>query len=242
MHAAIVTGVSRGLGESMAAVLLDHGYSVLGIGRHDSPRLKHERYRFAAFDLADAARTREALEDSFRKVAAAKPESACLINNAASAGPVGVVGRLEGAGSAASLAVNLTAPILLANLFCAVFADDRLPRRIVNVSSGAAQSPLPGEGLYCVAKAGLEMLTRIIAAEQKAPAFRAISVRPGIIDTEMQVFARSQSPEDLPCVDMFREFHSLGQLVPPDVAAAKIVEKLVLAEVEHGRTYSYREL
>lgn len=242
MHAAIVTGVSRGLGESMATALLDRGYSVLGVGRHTSPRLKGDRYRFAAFDLADAARARDVLEDSFRLVAAAKPESVCLLNNAASAGPVGVLGKLEGGSSLASLSVNLTAPILLANLFCAVFSDEKLPRRIINVSSGAAQSPLPGEGLYCVAKAGLEMLTRILAAEQKAPGFRAISVRPGIIDTEMQVFARSQSPDVLPCVEMFREFHSQGQLVPPDVVAAKIIEKLVLSDVEHGRTYSYREL
>ncbi len=86
------------------------------------------------------------------------------------------------------------------------------------------------------------MLTRALAAEQAGPGFRAISLRPGIIDTEMQLFARSQSPDVLPCVDMFRDFHSQGRLVPPDVVAAKIAEKLVLGEVEHGRTYSYQEL
>lgn len=242
MHTAIVTGTSRGLGESLAAALLERGYTVLGLARRNSPRLAGERYRFVSFDLADAALGTQALAHSFRALADAKPESACLINNAASAGPVGVLGSLQDEGSAASLMVNLTAPVLLANLFCSVFADARLPRRIINVSSGAAQSALPGEGLYCVAKAGLEMLTRVLAAEQKGSGFRAISVRPGIIDTEMQAFARSQSKDALPCVDMFREFHSQGRLVPPDVVAARIVEKLVLGEVEHGRTYSYQEL
>jgi len=242
MHAAIVTGVSRGLGESIAAALLERGYAVLGVGRHSSSRLGGDRYRFASFDLGDAARATEALAPSFRALAAAKPESACLINNAASAGPVGVLGALQDSSSAASLAVNLTSPVLLTNLFCATFKDSSLLRRVINVSSGAAQSALPGEGLYCVAKAGLEMLTRVLAAEQTGPGFRAISVRPGIIDTEMQAFARSQSKEALPCVDMFREFHSQGRLVPADVVGAKIVEKLVLAEVEHGRTYSYQEL
>jgi hypothetical protein len=58
----------------------------------------------------------------------------------------------------------------------------------------------------------------------------------------MQQFARSQPREALPGVDMFREFHSQGRLVPPDVVAARIVDKLVLGEVEHGRTYSYQEL
>jgi len=242
MHAAIVTGASRGLGESLAAALLERGYTVLGVARRSSRRLAGERYRFVSFDLADATRATQALAAPFRALADARPESACLINNAASAGPVGVLGSLQDEGSAASLAVNLTAPLLLANLFCNVFTDARLPRRIINVSSGAAQSALPGEGLYCVAKAGLEMLTRVLATEQKASGFRAISVRPGVIDTEMQAFARSQSKDALPCVDMFREFHSQGRLVPPDVVAAKIVEKLVLGEVEHGRTYSYQEL
>ena len=242
MHAAIVTGVSRGLGESLAATLLASGYSVLGIGRHDSRHLAGDRYRFISFDLADAADTRKALEPSFRELAAAKPDSVCLINNAAVAGPVGVLGRLEDAGSTGSLVVNLLAPIARCNLFCAVFADAGLTRRIINVSSGAAQTALPGEGLYCVAKAGLEMLTRVLAAEQTADGFRAVSVRPGIIDTEMQLVARSQSPDALPCVDMFREFHSQGRLVPPDVVAEKIVGKLVLCDVEHGRTYAYQEL
>jgi benzil reductase ((S)-benzoin forming) len=242
MHAAIVTGVSRGLGESIAAALLDRGYSVLGVGRHDSRRLAGDRYRFAPFDLGDAVHTRATLEPFFRALAAVKPGSVCLINNAAAAGPVGMLGRLEDAGSTGSLAVNLVAPIALCNLFCSVFADPGLARRVINVSSGAAQSALPGEGLYCVAKAGLEMLTRVLAAEQNDPGFRAISVRPGIIDTEMQLFARSQSPDALPCVDMFREFHSQGRLVPPDVVAEKIVAKLVLADVEHGRTYTYQEL
>jgi benzil reductase ((S)-benzoin forming) len=242
MHAAIVTGVSRGLGESIAAELLTRGYTVLGVGRHSSTRLAGGRYRFVSFDLGDAAKTRAALEPSFRALAAEKPESVCLINNAAVAAPVGVLGTLGDAASMGSLAVNLVAPFALCNLFCAVFTDAQLSRRVINVSSGAAHSALPGDGLYCVAKAGLEMLTRVLAAEQRAPGFCAISVRPGLIDTEMQLFSRSQSSDVLPCVEMFREFYSQGRLLPPDVVAEKIVAKLMLAEVEHGRTYMYQEL
>jgi benzil reductase ((S)-benzoin forming) len=230
------------LGEAIAAKLLGHGFVVLGVGRRTSARLSGERYLFATCDLADAAHVASVLAAPFRALAQQNPESVCLINNAATAGPVGVLGKLDDEPSAGALAANLVAPIALVNLFCATFADEKLPRRVINVSSGAAQNALPGESLYCVAKAGLEMLTRALAAEQTSTSFRAISVRPGIIDTEMQLFARSQSPDVLPCVEMFREFHSQGRLVPPDVAAAKIVDKLVLGEVEHGRTYSYQEL
>ncbi|MGE5737767.1 MAG: SDR family NAD(P)-dependent oxidoreductase, partial [Betaproteobacteria bacterium] len=128
------------------------------------------------------------------------------------------------------------------NLFCSAFRDDAVERRIINVSSGAAQSTLPGEALYCVAKAGLEMLTRSLADEIRSPRFAAITLRPGIIDTPMQAFARSQPRTVLPSVDLFKGFHAGGQLQPPHVVARKVVDRLVLAPVENGRTYTYAEL
>lgn len=242
MHAAIVTGVSRGLGASLAGVLLERGFTVLGIGRASGAGLTGPHFRLARFDLTAAARIDEILTPEFSALASTRPASVCLLNNAATVGPAGVLGMLEAADAASALAVNLAAVVALANLFCRTFTDQAQPRRIINVSSGAAQTALAGESLYCVAKAGMEMLTRALAVEQTAPGFRAISVRPGIIDTDMQRFARSQSRDVLPCVDMFQEFHRQGRLVPPDVVAAKIVDRLVLGDVEHGQTYSYQDL
>ena len=241
MKTAIITGVSRGLGEALAVALLTRGFAVTGIGRLSSTRLTGERYRFVRIDLAELASI-EAVTPAFRAIADARPESVCLINNAAAVEPVGVVGALDDSKVALALAVNLIAPFALANLFCRVFTDAALPRRVINVSSGAAERALPGNGPYCVAKAGLEMLTRQLVAEQQAPTFRAISVRPGVIDTAMQAFARAQSSDVLPSVGLFRGFHESGQLVAPEVVAAKIADKLVLGEIEQGRTYNYREL
>lgn len=242
MHAAIVTGVSRGLGEALAIELLGRGFRVLGVGRTNSPRLAHDAYRFVACDLGESAALPATLASAFAALAAERPASACLVNNAATIESVGVLGRLDAARIAQSIAVNLTAPVVLADLFLRTFADDRVGRRIVNVSSGAAQSPLSGEALYCVAKAGLEMLTRMLAAEAPAGRLRAITLRPGVIDTPMQAFARSQAKDVLPSVDLFVGFHENGQLVAPAVVARKVVERLVLADVEQGRTYSYAEL
>ena len=242
MLTAIITGVSRGLGEALAMELLARECRVLGIGRSSSAQLGGERYRFAACDLAHPTSLSAPVESAFRAIAADAPTQVCLINNAATIEPVGVLGTQEASAIAASIAVNLIAPVVLSNLFCRVFDDDAIERRIVNVSSGAAQSTLSGEALYCIAKAGLEMLTRSLAAEQVSQRFRAISVRPGVIDTAMQTYARSQSSERLPSVDLFKGFHAGRQLVPPDVAARKIIDRLVFAAVEHGRTYTYAEL
>ena len=242
MKAAIVTGVSRGLGESLAAALLARGFAVTGVGRTSAGRLAGEHYRFVRCDLGEVVAIEPTLAPLFAGIAATRPRSVCLINNAAVAGPVGALGKLDAAAIAESLAVNLVAPLALVNLFCRAFSDDAAQSLVINVSSGAAQSPLGGSGPYSVAKAGLEMLTRQIAAERKAPGFRAISVRPGIIDTGMQAYMRSLPRDKYANVDMFREFHASGQLVPPDVVAAKIVDRLVLGDVENGRCYSYKEL
>jgi NAD(P)-dependent dehydrogenase (short-subunit alcohol dehydrogenase family) len=215
---------------------------VLGVGRSSPARLAHERYRFVRCDLAQASMLPAVLEPAFGAIAAAGSSAVCLINNAATLEPVGVVGTTEADHIVTSITVNLTAPIVLASLFCRVFADDSVERRIINVSSGAAQSAITGQALYCIAKAGLEMLTRSLAAEHTSPRFRAITLRPGVIDTPMQAFARSQPKERLPSVELFNGFHASRQLVPPDAVARKVVERLVLGPVEHGRTYSYAEL
>jgi len=63
-----------------------------------------------------------------------------------------------------------------------------------------------------------------------------------VMDTQMQTYARGQPGERLPSVDMFKGFHAHGQLVAPDTVARKAVDRLVLGDVEQGRTYSYSEL
>ncbi len=241
MKTAIVTGVSRGLGESLARGLLAHGFAVTGIGRANAASLSGPAYRFVACDLADAGAIDATLAPAFRAIADARPGFVCLINNAAVAGPVGTTGALESVDLASAIAVNLVAPLAIANLFCRVFVDRTQVRRIINVSSGAADSPLAGGGPYSIAKAGLEMLTRQLAAEHDAVTFRAVTIRPGVIDTDMQTFMRTQSADTLPSVELFKGFHRDQRLVAPDTVAGKIIDKLVLAEVEQGRTYNYRE-
>jgi len=242
MRAAIVTGVSQGLGEALAHRLLDQGFRVLGLGRTSSPRLSGAAYAFVAVDLAETARIGTACVPAFAALAHDQPAFVALVNNAALVEPVGRIGRLDDAALARSLAVNLAAPALLCNLFCRAFPGPGGERRIINVSSGSAQRTVPGAGLYSVAKAGLEMLTSALATDHRDPGFRAISVRPGIIDTAMQRYARSQSPEVFPAAPMFQGFHKAGQLVAADTAAAVLVDRLLVGPVEHGRTYTYQDL
>jgi NAD(P)-dependent dehydrogenase (short-subunit alcohol dehydrogenase family) len=237
---AVVTGVSSGLGEAIAANLLARRFEVVGVGRAAAARLAAGSFRLVVADLADVAQLPGTLDDLFGELATRRMSSITVINNAATAAPVGTVGDLDAGVVAASLAVNLVAPVMVANAFVRTFRAVGIDRRLVNVSSGAAVRPIPGSGPYNVAKAGLEMLTSVVAAEQSG--ISAIAIRPGILDTPMQSFLRSQSEERLPAVGLFRGFHDDRRLVPPDVTAAKIVERLVIGPIENGRVYTYDDL
>jgi hypothetical protein len=70
-----------------------------------------------------------------------------------------------------------------------------------------------------------------------------VSLRPGVIDTDMQTSVRMRTEVEVPAVAMFRGFHSDRRLTAPDVAAAKIADKIVLArKLKNGATYAWPDL
>lgn len=242
MRAAIVTGVSRGLGEALAAAMLARGFAVLGVGRTAGAKLTGRLYGHAACDLAQPALIAAAVTPALRELAGRRPTQVTLVNNAAVASPVGLVGHLDAAAVASALLINAAAPLVMADLFCRTFPDDAIERRIINISSGAAQTAIAGSAVYGMSKAALEMLTRSIAVEGTTPRFRCISLRPGIFETAMQAYMRSRDPAEFPSVGLFRGFKENGLLKDPADVAAQIVEKLVLGPVENGRTYTHTDL
>jgi len=56
---------------------------------------------------------------------------------------------------------------------------------IINISSAAAKLPTPGIGEYSVSKAGVWMLTRVLALELSGYDIKVNAIGPGFIDTPM---------------------------------------------------------
>ena len=56
--------------------------------------------------------------------------------------------------------------------------------KIVNISSNAARKASSGMGIYCVAKAGLEMLTKVMAVELASEHINVNAVAPGMVRTQ----------------------------------------------------------
>ena len=129
----------------------------------------------------------------------------------------------------------------MADLFFRSFPDDTVERRIINVSSGAAQTAIAGTLVYGMSKAALEMLTRAIAAECSDPRFRCISLRPGIFETGMQAYMRSRDPAEFPSVGALSRLQ--GQRTP-EGSRGRGRENRRQARarpVENGRTYSHTD-
>jgi NAD(P)-dependent dehydrogenase (short-subunit alcohol dehydrogenase family) len=57
--------------------------------------------------------------------------------------------------------------------------------RIINIASGAARIPTPGVGEYSVSKAGVWMLTKVLATELAEHGITANAIGPGFIKTPM---------------------------------------------------------
>jgi NAD(P)-dependent dehydrogenase (short-subunit alcohol dehydrogenase family) len=182
MPTAIVTGASRGLGLALAESLADRGWRLVidardGVALERAAAVLRARTEVVAVagDVADPEH-RRAL------VAAADGSVDLLVNNASTLGPSPLpplarypLGELEQV-----YRVNALAPLAL--------MQEALPRlaegaRIVNVTSDAAREPYEGWGGYGSAKAALEQLTAVFAAEQ--PALRVYAVDPGDMNTRM---------------------------------------------------------
>jgi 2-deoxy-D-gluconate 3-dehydrogenase len=94
--------------------------------------------------------------------------------------------------SAAETEPALWNKIIETNLFgtflvsrhAAVIMKAQAGGRIVSISSTAGRTAAPGMGVYGVAKAGLEMLTKVLAAELAAHKITVNAVAPGMVRTD----------------------------------------------------------
>jgi 3-oxoacyl-[acyl-carrier protein] reductase len=84
--------------------------------------------------------------------------------------------------------------------YCRAAAQAMMAKRtgsIVNMSSVAAQHSNKGQANYAAAKAGVEALTRTLAAEMASRKVRVNAVAPGFIETDMTTAVRNAAGEKI---------------------------------------------
>jgi len=182
MPTAIVTGASRGLGLALARSLADVGWRLVidardGLALEQAAAGLRKRTDVVALagDVADPWH-RQAL------VAAAEGRLDLLVNNASTLGsaPLPPLARYPLDELERVYRVNVLAPLALMQLALPLLAEGA---RIVNVTSDAAVEAYAGWGGYGSAKAALEQLSAVFAAEQ--PALRVYAVDPGDMNTHL---------------------------------------------------------
>jgi NAD(P)-dependent dehydrogenase (short-subunit alcohol dehydrogenase family) len=92
------------------------------------------------------------------------------------------------------LDVNLSGVMLTGRTAARLMIDGDIKGSIVNIASVAGRIGLIGAGDYCVSKAGVVMLTQVLARELVGYGIRVNAIGPGFIETPMTAGIR-QTPE-----------------------------------------------
>jgi benzil reductase ((S)-benzoin forming) len=237
-HLTILTGASRGMGLAMAQQLLAAGHDLLCISRRINDTLAAQAVQAARRceqwpqDLARGDTAAARLETWLQAQDSGALASVTLINNAGLVPRIAPLDDIPAAQLAESLRVDLEAPMLLAGAFLRATAGWKVPRRILNISSGLGRRPMAAQAAYCAAKAGLDHFSRCIALEQAAlpNGARICSLAPGVVDTDMQVQLRGADAARFPDHDYFVGLQEKGMLTSPEEAAARVLAFLDRAD------------
>ncbi len=230
---ALVTGAGRGIGRATALELARRGAQVVLVSRTPAELAETEAQvravgADAAVVVADLGDPSQ-LVDVVRRSSEAFGGVDIVVNNAAMVAPLGASVEIDAATWAATIGVNLTAVAtitfaLLPPMLAAGWG------RIVNVSSGVAGRPasMVGGNAYATSKAALEAHTLNLAAELADTGVTVNVFRPGIVDTEMQTWIRTQDPARIGAGlhERFNSFHEQGLLISPDQSAGSLVGRL----------------
>jgi NAD(P)-dependent dehydrogenase (short-subunit alcohol dehydrogenase family) len=173
-EAAVVTGASSGIGEAVAAALLERDLTVVTLQR-SPPKISHPNLHFRAVDLTDLAATKAVGE-----ALAAEFPVRYLVNNAGANCPnpleKATIDELEYVTT-----ITLGAAMVLIQAFVPGMRAAKYGR-IVNMSTRA----ILGKSeriVYASAKAGLIGMTRTVAIEVGADGITVNTVLPGPVVT-----------------------------------------------------------
>ena len=201
---ALITGGASGIGRACAERYVEEGAEVV-IADRDARRgaeaaealqaTSNRRALFVEVDVAD--------EPSVEAMVARTVEAFGRVDTVLAAAGISNSGYESGvvqdrdADSASRLLINQSLAdwerVIAVNLTGVMLTDRAAARAmvatgggtIVNIASTAARVPLPGAADYNVSKAGVAMLTNVLAVELVSHGIRVNAIGPGFVETPM---------------------------------------------------------
>lgn len=239
----LITGTSRGIGEALARNLLDKGNTVLGVSRNRPATLDSTKFQHLAYDLSDTSQIDRIMKKTAGIVNGKDFDFVCLVNNASATEPVKSIDKCTATEIDSHVRIGLIAPMILTSLFMNKFAADKIRKKVAFISSGAAFTALPDDSVYCSVKAGINMFAQCIGLEQsnREYEFEVICIGPGMVDTAMQLTARSKTRDEFAMADFFKQAYEEGKLQKPETVAKKIYT-ILENKYEQGKFVSVTEV
>lgn len=173
MLTALVTGAGGGIGRAIVARLASDGYRVTAVDRDKAglAAIAGDVDKVAADVTDEAAVSR--LFDGIDRLD--------VLVTAAGIGAMSRTAELGLADWQRTLDVNLTGTFLVCR--CALPPLLAAKGCIVTIASSGGLRPTPYNAAYCVSKAGVIMLTKVLAVEHAKDGIRANAVCPGSVRT-----------------------------------------------------------
>ncbi|TYB31368.1 MAG: SDR family NAD(P)-dependent oxidoreductase [Candidatus Mcinerneyibacterium aminivorans] len=250
MKHVILTGASKGIGKALSENLKGENIVLHLIARSDMNALKEKiknninKVITYSFDLSRSKNIPGLIDKIFKQIK--NPRFIALINNAATIKPIGPIGKISSREIKNQISLDLIAPAILSNEFIKKVKNIDATKRIINISSGASKDPYYGWGGYCASKAGIDILSKVIAIEQNKQygnkGVEILSLAPGIVNTKMQEEIRKQPKENFIHVGKYIEYFKSDILRDPNDVAMKIIELLFLDFFPDGERMDINEL
>ena len=187
---ALVTGASRGIGRAIAIALAREKFDVVVNYARNASAAEEVRKQIESIGSKSLlVQADVSISDDRRRLVEATVAQHggidLLVNNAGVA-PETRADILEASEESFDrlINVNLKGPYFLTQLVANRMAVQKRGK-IVNISSVSAYAASTNRGDYCIAKAGLAMMTKLFAARLAEFGINVYEIRPGIIETDM---------------------------------------------------------
>lgn len=215
----IITGANRGLGKALVDVALkDEDATIISLSRslnEEHRTISDTKLIFIKTDLS------EPFLDSIFEIIEKKTYSDTALyffNNASVILPIDKIGSFKELDIETSIKVNVQYPVNLINSLLNKFPYNKVI--LINISSGAANNPIPFWSLYGSAKAYMKLFFRVLEEENKENSNLSLyGIDPGVLDTGMQKNIRDNT---FPNQDYFKSLKEDNKLIKAEDAAQSI--------------------
>lgn len=190
MKTILLTGDSRGVGNSIAKELLGKGYRVIGLSRTLTEEIKsliqiygEQKYVHINYDLLNVEGIKELYKKQLRPLTKETGFSG-FVNNAAMAYD-DIITNLNYETLDQMYRVNVFSPMMITKYMLRDMLLNKVKGSVVHISSISAHTGYKGLAMYASTKGAIEAFSKNTSREWGALGIRSNIVCPGFMDTEM---------------------------------------------------------